>query len=72
MRGEGVDLLARDHAQRACDRAHLDGRDGGGDYDRLMQSIREELLPLGDETIIHPGHGPSTTIGREKRTNPFL
>lgn len=44
----------------------------GGDYDRLMQSIREELLPLGDETIIHPGHGPSTTIGREKRTNPFL
>lgn len=44
----------------------------GGDYDRLMRSIREELLPLGDDTIIYPGHGPSTTIGREKQSNPFL
>lgn len=44
----------------------------GGDYERLMRSIREELLPLGDEAVIHPGHGPSTTIGEEKKHNPFL
>lgn len=44
----------------------------GGDYERLMRSIREELLPLGDDTMIYPGHGPSTTIGQEKRSNPFL
>ncbi|MBS1253589.1 MAG: Hydroxyacylglutathione hydrolase GloC [Anaerolineales bacterium] len=44
----------------------------GGDHERLMRSIREELFPLGDETTVYPGHGSSTTIGREKRTNPFL
>lgn len=44
----------------------------GGDYERLMRSIREVLLPLGDDTVIYPGHGPSTTIGQEKRWNPFL
>lgn len=44
----------------------------GGDYKRLMHSIREVLFPLGDETIIYPGHGPSTSIGHEKQTNPFL
>ena len=38
----------------------------------LMQSIAEKLLPLGDETTIYPGHGPSTTIGHERRSNPFL
>jgi hydroxyacylglutathione hydrolase len=30
------------------------------------------LLPLGDERIVHPGHGPETTLGRERSTNPFL
>ncbi len=44
----------------------------GGDGARLLRSIREELLPLADETIVHSGHGPDTTIGRERRTNPFL
>lgn len=44
----------------------------GGDYQRLMRSIREVLLPLDDDTVIYPGHGPSTTIGQEKRWNPFL
>lgn len=44
----------------------------GGDYQRLMRSVREVLLPLGDDTIIYPGHGPATTIGQEKRWNPFL
>lgn len=44
----------------------------GGDFDRLMRSIREELLPLGDEAVVYPGHGPATTIGAERRHNPFL
>lgn len=44
----------------------------GGDMDVLMRSIREKLLPLGDGTQVYPGHGPSTTIGQERRTNPFL
>jgi len=44
----------------------------GGDYDRLIRSIRERLLPLPDETIVIPGHGEATTIGRERRMNPFL
>jgi hydroxyacylglutathione hydrolase len=44
----------------------------GGDYDQLLQSIRESLLPLPDDTVVYPGHGPSTTIGEEKQFNPFL
>ncbi|RMD91822.1 MAG: MBL fold metallo-hydrolase [Calditrichaeota bacterium] len=44
----------------------------GGNYDTLIQSIKSRLFPLGDETIIYPGHGPPTTLGQEKRTNPFL
>jgi len=44
----------------------------GGNYDTLLRSIREKLLPLPDSTTIYPGHGPSTTIGYEKRHNPFL
>lgn len=44
----------------------------GGSYDTLMASIRERILPLGDGKELHPGHGPETTIGRERKTNPFL
>lgn len=44
----------------------------GGDYDVLMRSITAVLLPLGDAAIVHPGHGPDTTIGRERTTNPFV
>ena len=44
----------------------------GGDWDTLMASIREVLLPLPDETVVYPGHGPATTIGQERRTNPFV
>lgn len=44
----------------------------GGDAEALRSSIREVLLPLPDETVVYPGHGPSTTIGRERRSNPFL
>ena len=44
----------------------------GGDYDVLMRSITEVLFPLGDDAVVHPGHGPDTTIGRERTTNPFV
>jgi glyoxylase-like metal-dependent hydrolase (beta-lactamase superfamily II) len=44
----------------------------GGDHDTLVDGIRRQLLVLPDETVVHPGHGPDTTIGREKRVNPFL
>ncbi len=44
----------------------------GGDYDALMRSIRGKLLPLGDNLKIYPGHGPESTIGVERRSNPFL
>jgi len=44
----------------------------GGDYHTLIASIRDVLLPLGDDAVVHSGHGPDTTIGQERRTNPFL
>jgi hydroxyacylglutathione hydrolase len=44
----------------------------GGDYVTLLASIRNVLFPFGDDAIVHPGHGPDTTIGQEKATNPFL
>ena len=44
----------------------------GGDYQTLIGSIRTVLFAFGDDARVHPGHGPSTTIGEERRTNPFL
>jgi hydroxyacylglutathione hydrolase len=43
-----------------------------GDYDTLIRSIKEQLLPLGDDVTFLPGHGPTSTFGHERRTNPFL
>jgi len=44
----------------------------GADLETLLTSITRVLLPLADESVCYPGHGPETTIGREKRTNPFV
>jgi hydroxyacylglutathione hydrolase len=44
----------------------------GGSFPQLMQSMAEKILPLDDSVNVLPGHGPATTIGRERRTNPFL
>jgi hydroxyacylglutathione hydrolase len=44
----------------------------GGDWDTLMRSIHGVLFALPDETVLYPGHGPQTTVGREKRSNPWL
>ncbi|MBI3540772.1 MAG: MBL fold metallo-hydrolase [Deltaproteobacteria bacterium] len=43
-----------------------------GDYDQEINSIKKKLLPLGDDIIVIPGHGSKTTIGFEKKNNPFL
>ncbi len=44
----------------------------GGNHKVLMQSIADVLFPLGDAATVHPGHGPDTTIGHERQTNPFV
>ena len=44
----------------------------GGDYDQLIASIKARVLTLGDEFTVYCGHGPETTIGRERASNPFL
>jgi glyoxylase-like metal-dependent hydrolase (beta-lactamase superfamily II) len=44
----------------------------GGNHRQLLASIRDKLLPLGDDVAIISGHGPTSTIGRERATNPFL
>jgi hydroxyacylglutathione hydrolase len=44
----------------------------GGNLDQLLDSIRTEIFSLGDDTQLHPGHGPATTVERERTTNPFL
>lgn len=44
----------------------------GGNYELLKKSIHAELLSLPDETIVYPGHGPTSTIGNERINNPFL
>jgi len=54
--------------QRSIGRTDLPG----GDFNTLIQSIRTQLLTLPDEVKVYPGHGPGTTIGEEKFSNPFL
>jgi hydroxyacylglutathione hydrolase len=44
----------------------------GGSHEQLIASIKSKLMPLPDEMVVWPGHGPSSTIGRERRLNPYL
>lgn len=44
----------------------------GGDYDSLIQGVINKVFPLGDDLRIYPGHGPASTIGQERLTNPFF
>lgn len=66
--GEGAAFVGDVLFQGSIGRTDLPG----GDYDTLMESIARELLALPDSTIVYAGHGPPTTIGAERRTNPFL
>jgi glyoxylase-like metal-dependent hydrolase (beta-lactamase superfamily II) len=43
-----------------------------GDHQLLLDGIREKLWPLGDDVKVLPGHGPATTLGKERRTNPYV
>lgn len=65
----GPDLLAGDTLfRRSVGRADLPG----GDWDALMFSIEDRLYSLPPETVVHPGHGESTTVGEEMAGNPFV
>jgi glyoxylase-like metal-dependent hydrolase (beta-lactamase superfamily II) len=44
----------------------------GGSWEAMLRSLRDVVLPLDDDTVVLPGHGPATTIGRERATNPYL
>jgi len=44
----------------------------GGSYEQLINSIRDRVLTLDDATLLFPGHGPATSVGQERRTNPYL
>ena len=44
----------------------------GGSFEKIIHSLHEKLLTLPDDTVVTPGHGPQTTIGQERETNPFL
>lgn len=44
----------------------------GGSMPQMLASLRDRILPLADDTVVLPGHGPATTIGRERATNPYL
>jgi glyoxylase-like metal-dependent hydrolase (beta-lactamase superfamily II) len=68
IRREGV-LFSGDHLfAGSIGRTDLPG----GDYDMLMESMRNQVLPLDDGVMVYPGHGPTTTLAHERRTNPFL
>jgi hydroxyacylglutathione hydrolase len=44
----------------------------GSDHDAMMHSLRQKVMSLPDDTIVYPGHGPATTIGEERKSNPWL
>lgn len=44
----------------------------GGNYDEIIDSINKKIIPLGDGVEVYPGHGPMSTVGYEKRNNPYL
>jgi glyoxylase-like metal-dependent hydrolase (beta-lactamase superfamily II) len=44
----------------------------GGDYQTILESLEQKILTLPDDTRLHPGHGPSTTVAVERQYNPFL
>ena len=46
--------------------------DACGDYETLLQAVATQIFTLPDTTLVYPGHGPATTVGDEKRHNPFF
>ncbi len=66
--GEGVAFVGDVIFAGSIGRTDLPGGDGA----QLLASIARHILPLPDETALYPGHGPPTTVGRERATNPFV
>ncbi len=66
--GHGVAIVGDAIFAGSVGRVDLPGGDGG----TLVASIRDQLMTLPDETIVYSGHGPETTIGTERRSNPFV
>lgn len=66
--GDGVAFVGDELFMGSIGRTDLPG----GDYETLIDCVRTKLFTLGDETVVYPGHGPLTTIGRERRHNPFF
>lgn len=78
-RAEGSEWAGDDEAKRLalCGDVVFLGSIGrvdlpGGDYETLMRSIEREILSLPDSTVLFPGHGPATQVGRERASNPFI
>ena len=44
----------------------------GGDHEGLLRNVRKKIFTLGDDVVVYPGHGPKTTVGGERKTNPFF
>ncbi len=68
--GEGYDLLVSGDTLFAGSIGRTDLP--GGDHQQMRTSLRDKILTLDDQTVVLPGHGPRTTIGRERASNPFL
>lgn len=73
----GCALLMEGHDLCFCGDAVFRGSVGrtdfpGASHERLIAAIRDKILSLPDETVLYPGHGPATTVGHERRSNPFL
>lgn len=68
--GEGTDLLVAGDTLFAGTIGRTDFP--GGDHEQLLASLRDKILVLDDDTLVLPGHGPTTTIGKERVSNPFL
>ncbi len=73
----GIVLLTPDHGVAIVGDTLFAGSVGrvdlpGGDMQTLLHSIRTQLMPLADDVVVLPGHGPSTTIGAERMSNPYI
>ena len=69
---DGPDQLFAGDTLFAGSVGRTDLPNSGGDFDLLSNSIITKLWPLESDTVVYPGHGPVTTIGVERATNPFV
>jgi glyoxylase-like metal-dependent hydrolase (beta-lactamase superfamily II) len=73
----GISLVMEDHPYVYVGDLLFNGSIGrtdfpGGSFDALIDAVRTKIFPLGDDYTVYPGHGPVTTVGHEKKYNPFF